>query len=414
MNTVDVLPAFAGYGIELEYMIVDRKTLSVMPVADELLRQMTEEPVAEVCRGLAAWSNELVLHVIELKNPAPVDAMESLADVFQAEIGVINRRLEPLGACLMPGAMHPWMDPRTETRLWSHRHADIYQAYDRIFDCKRHGWANLQSMHLNLSFANDDEFSRLHAAARLLLPILPALAASSPVAEGQHSGFLDFRMENYRGHEARIPSLLGQVIPETARSRADYEARILIPMYRDIAPYDPQNALRHEWLNSRGAVPRFERNALEIRVIDMQECPRADLAIAAATAAVVRTLYDAQSTPLQAQQAFDTGTLADIMLACIRDAELAVIDNVEYLRLLDYPGQRCEAGELWRCLIEAAWRNRPELYSIWQDALDVILQHGTLARRIRQALGEDYSHGHLQFIYRELCDCLADGRMFGE
>ena len=51
----------------------------------------------------------------------------------------------------MPTAMHPWMNPRIETRIWQRENAEIYTAYDRIFDCNRHGWANLQSMQLNLA-----------------------------------------------------------------------------------------------------------------------------------------------------------------------------------------------------------------------------------------------------------------------
>jgi len=35
MSGARVIHAFAGYGIELEYMLVDRETLSVLPVADE-------------------------------------------------------------------------------------------------------------------------------------------------------------------------------------------------------------------------------------------------------------------------------------------------------------------------------------------------------------------------------------------
>jgi gamma-glutamyl:cysteine ligase YbdK (ATP-grasp superfamily) len=106
-----------------------------------------------------------------------------MAAGFQAEVRAIGRQLEPLGARLMPTAMHPWMNPAAETRLWPHDQAEIYQAYDRVFGCSQHGQANLQSMHLNLPFANDAEFARLHAAVRLVLPILPALAASSPIVE---------------------------------------------------------------------------------------------------------------------------------------------------------------------------------------------------------------------------------------
>jgi len=166
----DVLPAFSGCGIELEYMIVDRHTLAVLPVADELLHRLAGEYACEVRQGALCWSNELVLHLLELKNSNPDTAMESLPDALQGEIRHINRLLEPMGARLMPTAMHPFMNPRAETRLWPHLSAKIYRAYDRIFGCRCHGWANLQSLQLNLPFAGDQEFARLHAAVRLLLP----------------------------------------------------------------------------------------------------------------------------------------------------------------------------------------------------------------------------------------------------
>ena len=227
--------AFSAFGIELEYMIVDRNTLDVVPLCDELLRRATGKESCEAERGRFGWSNEIVLHLVELKNVQPSPELEVLSAGFQAEVGALERLLQPLGARLMPGAMHPWMDPRRETRLWPHQNAPIYQAYDRIFDCKKHGQANLQSMHLNLPFANDAEFARLSAAIRLVLPLIPALAASSPIAEGKVSGYLDYRMEVYRTALARVPSATGLVIPETIQSRAEYQEKILAPLYRDIA-----------------------------------------------------------------------------------------------------------------------------------------------------------------------------------
>ena len=409
MSTRSVLHAFTGYGIEFEYMIVDRQTLSVLPVADELLRRAAGACVAEVQRGKFGWSNELVLHLVELKNAIPDPALEPLPAAFQAEVRSINRLLEPLGARLMPTAMHPWMDPRAETRLWPHDDAVIYRTYDRIFGCKAHGWANLQSMQLNLPFANDAEFARLHAAIRLVLPIIPALAASSPIVEGRSTGFLDFRMEAYRTHQVKIPSTIERVIPDTVTSRAEYQATILAPMYRDIAPFDPDGVLRYEWLNVRGAIPRFDRNAIEIRVIDVQECPQADLAIAAAVTAVVRAIYDAEWSPLSTQQAIGTDDLVSILHACIRDAEQAVINDAGYLRLLGFPDRQCKAGELWRHLIEATSLDSS---AHWREPLRVMLERGPLARRILRAVGPDCSKARLQEVYRELCDCLEEGRMF--
>jgi len=181
LNTAPPLHAFAAFGVELEYMIVDRNTLAVMPLAESLMQAATGRAVSEVDRGPFGWSNEIVQHLVEIKNARPDPALEPLVAGFQAEVGAINRLLRPLDARLMPGAMHPWMNPATETRLWCRDHAPIYEAYDRIFGCRRHGQANLQSMHLNLPFADDSEFARLHAAVRLARPrSTPSIGCCGP------------------------------------------------------------------------------------------------------------------------------------------------------------------------------------------------------------------------------------------
>lgn len=401
------LPAFAGYGIELEYMIVDAESLQVLPIADQLLRA-DGETVSELRRGAMAWSNELVLHLVEIKNPAPLPALEPLAGAFGGEVAEINRRLAAFGARLMPSGMHPWMDPVGETRLWPHEFADIYRAYDRIFNARRHGWANLQSMHVNLPFAGDAEFARLHAAARLLLPLLPALAASSPLAEGCDTGFVDFRLDAYRTHTARVPALAGAIVPDPCWSRDGYRQEVLEPMYRDIAQWDPHAVLQHEWLNARGLIARFDRSALEIRVIDMQECPAADLAIAGLAAAVVRALYDARWATLAEQQLLPTERLVETLSRCSVDGELADIDAADLLRCLGFPGARCRAGELWRYLATAVL---PADSPHW-PCLRVMLGQGPLARRILRALAGDYRRARLRAVYGELCECLAHGRMF--
>jgi len=107
----------------------------------------------------------------------------------------------------------------------------------------------------------------------------PALAASSPIAEGRPTGFMDFRMEAYRTHQAKIPSTIARVIPDTVTSRAEYQATSWADV-PDIAPFDPDGfsarMAQCPWCN-----PTLQRKAIEIRVIDLQECPQADLAIAA-------------------------------------------------------------------------------------------------------------------------------------
>lgn len=403
----NALPAFAGYGIELEYMLVDRLSLAVRPIADELLRTETQGASWEVMHGDMGWSHELALHVIELKNLEPSADLAALVGKFRREVTALNRRLVPWGAQLMPGGAHPWMDPAAETQIWPHAQGDVYRAYDRIFGCSRHGFANLQSMHLNLPFANDEEFARLHASVRLILPILPALAASSPILDGAPAAWLDARMASYQGHQTRFPSTMGRVIPDTYGSMSEYRDRVLQPMYLEMARADPEGTLRHEWLNARGAIPRFDRNAIEIRVIDAQECPLADLAIAAATTAVARRLYEEELADLAAQQAMATETLAATLDDCIRDADRTLIADSEYLQLLGWQHGPCPAGTLWRHLIEASSLAEP-----WETPLQAMLNHGPLARRILSATSPEPGRAKVEAVYRTLCDCLAAGRVF--
>src|SRR6056297_799988 len=176
---------FEAFGVELEYVLVDAESLDVRPVADRLLKRLAGGPACDVERDGTTWSNELTNHVLELKSTEPLRRLADGERLFRDAVGRLRPDLQAMGLRLLPAGMHPWMDPAAETELWPGEGHEIYQAYHQIFDCRRHGWANVQSVHLNLPFAGDDQFRRLHAAVRVVLPLLPALAASSPVTDGR-------------------------------------------------------------------------------------------------------------------------------------------------------------------------------------------------------------------------------------
>ena len=106
----------------------------------------------------------------------------------------------------------------------------------------------------------------LHSAIRLLLPLLPALTASTPILDGRPTGYLDSRMEKYLHNQKKIPSIAGRIIPEYISSEAGYHELVFHPIMRDIRPYDQENIFDKYFLNSRGAIARFDRGAIEIRV----------------------------------------------------------------------------------------------------------------------------------------------------
>src|SRR5712675_217984 len=172
-------------------MIVDAVSLDVLPKSDHVLFSVSKDESSEVERGALAWSNELVLHVLEIKTNGPAAGLGGLDDLVMSDVREIETILKGINGRLMPGAAHPWMDPERETRLWPHEDNEIYAAFDRIFGCTGHGWSNLQCTHLNLPFSGDAEFARLHAAIRLVLPIIPALAASSPILDSRLTGLMD-------------------------------------------------------------------------------------------------------------------------------------------------------------------------------------------------------------------------------
>lgn len=402
---------FDVVGIELEYMIVDAKTLDVLPISHHLLENEEHEPVSEVEQGRMAWSNELTHHVIELKTNGPRASLAGLADDFQQQIQVINKRLAAAGARLLPTAMHPWMDPDREMRLWPYDYSPVYQAFHKVFDCRGHGWANLQSMHINLPFCGDKEFAQLHAAIRLVLPILPGLAASSPWIDGQFAGVLDKRLDVYANNSRKIPSVAGRVIPEAVYSRQEYDEQIFQPMFAEIAPFDPENILQDEFLNSRGAIARFERGAIEIRVIDVQECPVADVAIAALTIAVVKKLVAEAWSPLAAQKGMDVEELRGLFDATIQTAEQTVFTHAGYLELFGIQQKSVTVGELWRILFdqvkEEIRTETPELIS----PLELIFHQGSLARRMISMHGENSTRDDLHATYECLANCLAEGHL---
>ncbi len=82
MNQPSRLHLFQAFGIELEYMIVDKTTLAILPITDDLLKHELGTYGSDYENGIVTWSNELVLHVIELKSTKPEANFSALENAF--------------------------------------------------------------------------------------------------------------------------------------------------------------------------------------------------------------------------------------------------------------------------------------------------------------------------------------------
>jgi len=399
-------------GVEVEYMIVDRDTFAVRPISDKLIEAVHGEITSEFERGDMAWSNELTLHLIEFKTNGPVKTLDGLAAGMACQVKVANAALAPMNACLLPTAMHPFMDPWKEMKLWPHDYDAVYAAFDRIFDCRGHGWANLQSVHINLPFANDEEFAKLHAAIRVVLAILPALAASSPFAEGAITGWADTRLFHYRSNARRVPAVAGKVIPERVFSKAAYETEILGRIYKDLAPQDPDGLLAHEWANSRGAIARFDRNAIEIRLLDVQECPTADAAVVALVRSVVQALCNEQFSSTALQMLIKEDELARVLEVTMRSGDDAVINHAELLTLLGMPGKSARGRDVWGHLISQVPPTGLDAAD-WRTFYSHYMQHGCLSRRLIRSTGSAPNAAKMHAVCARLATGLANNVFFG-
>lgn len=399
---------FEVYGIELEYMLVKNDTFKVAPIVDKLLTKKAGKLLADIQNEDIAWSNELVAHVVELKTNGPSKNLDNLSKKFHANVLEMNRLLQPLNAKLLGSASHPLMNPFTDTQLWKHSYSEVYALYNTIFNCKGHGWSNVQSTHINLPFYDDKEFEKLHAAIRIILPLLPGLCASSPILEGQITGFKDTRLEFYKTNQKEIPDLTGMVIPERVFSKLDYYATIFEPIKRAIRPYDANKILDQHFLNSRGAIARFDRNAIEIRLMDIQECPKADIAICAFVIEVLKALVNKEFCTLQTQKSWTKEDLFLILDDAIKNAEDSKITCIAYLKLFGLPTSTT-VGEVWNHLYQHI---KPKLHKSHYKSIELILEQGTLATRLLKALQKDSSKKNIIAVYGQLQDCLQSNTLF--
>lgn len=399
-------PIFSVTGIEIEYMLVDKDTLDIAPIADQVLQALSpnNEIENEIEIGNIGVSNELALHVLELKSLQPVSDLVKLEQEFQPIQQRINQILsERFNALMLPTGAHPWFEPHEDVALWPHGNREIYEAFHRIFNCSGHGWVNLQSIHINLPFSNDLEFKQLHNAIRLLMPLIPTLTASTPFIEGKFTGHYDSRLTYYGSNQQQFPMISGLVIPEIISSSLEYHDTILLPIYRAIAPHDPEAILQHEWLNSRGAIARFDRSAIEIRVVDTQESLRQDMACVSAIVSALH--YIVKKTDQYLTNPLDINLLHTLYQNSIQHGMFNTELPAAYVHQFGFENISTPQ-QLWHELLQ----NSPEAVpATFQNAIEYIISNGNLAERMMEYY---LKHPSLPNLYHQLAELTKSNGCF--
>jgi carboxylate-amine ligase len=195
-------------------------------------------------------------------------------------------------------------------------------------------------------------------------------------------------------------------------SKRNYLNTIYERIKTDIAPYDPDGILNPIWVNSRGAIPRFDRGSIEIRIMDIQECPSADMAILGLVIETIKALVGGKFVDFESQMKWKTDLLAQLLSKTSEKAQDVVVDHREFLDVFGFPESSATMVELWRHITERLVRSGNVAVATGRREVDVLLTEGTLSQRIVKALGKDHSKENITAVYKRIADCLAQNKMF--
>jgi gamma-glutamyl:cysteine ligase YbdK (ATP-grasp superfamily) len=373
-------------GPEHEYALVNPQTLKPLPISDKIIKAYCGRILNFIELPAFTFGKELQLHVMEIKANQPFKTPVEFEETMQTAVSTLSEIVRKHGAGLLGTGMHPLLN-LAETGVWPHHHRRIYAEYGKIFNLKQHGWLNIQSFHLNLPYQKEADALQIHNQLCNLCAYLPALTASSPLVEGKTGLFEDNRLHFYQINQQEVPSITGEVIPQYVSSLKQYQRDVIGSYSQDLAKAGADKTiLNREWVNSRGIIFRFDRCALEVRVMDEQECIKSDVALACFIRATIRGLiaseaelasheilvkdfnsaltdgFDAEVSSLHGKAA------KEVLQHYLKVAyEYADADEKKYLPLIQ---RRLEEGNLTQIIRANVWR-RSEKTSLQEAIVDV-------------------------------------------
>jgi carboxylate-amine ligase len=372
-----------------------------LPIVDKVIKDFCGRVVNFVELPRFTFGKELQLHVMEIKANVPFKSPLLFEETMQNAVATL---LDFLGkkyrAHLLGTGMHPLLR-LDETSVWPHRHRKIYHELSKIFNLKQHGWLNIQSYHLNLPYSTEEKGVLLHNLLTVLCAYLPAISASSPIYEGAIGPNVDNRLYFYKVNQQEVPSVTGDVIPEPVSSFSQYRKEVIGRYSRDLAKAGAgKTILFKEWVNSRGVIFRFDRSALEVRVMDEQECVKSDVALSCFIRAALRGLIAERIEPLPHQ-----------LLVSDFNSVMAKGLNA---KVLHPKGET--ARQVCKYLFKLASENAAEDEKKYLWVVEKRIESGNLSELIRERVLKRAQKADLEeailSVYSTLIKCLADNQPY--
>ena len=399
------LPALSAIGLELEIALLRSATLEPAPGADLVLQDACGGALPAVQMATTEWRRRPAASELTVAMLRPMPSLDGQAAALTASLRTLAGMLEPQGLRPSGAGNHPWVEAHRPVGTAAGRTDDPRaRALDALTGPKIPDWADTRAAVLSFPFLDDEDFRPLLAALRLIVPILPALAAASPYRGGRRGATLDERIAAVQARAAALPALGGAWYPENTVGVHAYRDVVLEPLRSALAPLDPDGRLPIDDFNARAVVARFGPRIVQLRAADVQECPAQDVAIAAAVVELARALVRGDWLDLAAQMAVSDQTLADLGNRVLCEGRQASLTDAA--ALYGAPAGS-SAGQAWSQLVA-----RSDLTAESRAALEFILHEGTLAERMLRAVGDGPTPHDLRGLAETLADCLTTGSPF--
>jgi carboxylate-amine ligase len=244
-------------GVEEELFLVDAETLETAPAFE----QVVPDPDARL-------KPELFACLVETTTPVCRDADEALVELQRLRREVVGRAA-PLGATIAAAGTHPLARGESQPLVQLARYERLREKLgDRL------GTQLVCGLHVHVALPDVDTALRAFEGVVPWLPVVLALSANSPYAEGQATGF----------RSTRADRLLQLPTGGTPPLLADWDAWE--------AATQGDKTRRH-W----DAWPRPEHGTLEVRVMDQQTDVLRSAGLAAIVRGVVAAVADGEPEP---------------------------------------------------------------------------------------------------------------------
>ncbi len=167
-------------GVELEFQILDKKTLNLAPMAPEIMEGVPEQYQPNI-------TPEFLQSIVEVRTgicSSVGEAGDELRNIIQA----VEKSAEENGCLLFSSSLHPFAKPESRVLSFGDRYHRIMkelQYVGRQFMC--------QGLHVHIGMADRETAITVCDAMQAYLPLFLALSSSSPFFRGEDTGFSSYR-----------------------------------------------------------------------------------------------------------------------------------------------------------------------------------------------------------------------------